>query len=107
MGIVENLEAMLAAGTDNVQLRFGLATACFREGRFDAAKTHARVAVEHDPDYSAAWRLLGRALVELGDNTAAAVAFEKGIEVAEQHGDMQLVKEMNVFLKRLQREAGQ
>jgi Tfp pilus assembly protein PilF len=104
MSMIEKLEATLAAGMDNAQLRFGLASACFREGRFEDARRHAGVAVARDPDYSAAWRLLGRALVELDDKSAAATAFEKGIAAAEQHGDVQLVKEMRVFLARLQRQ---
>lgn len=104
MGIIERLEATLSHGTDNAQLRFGLASACFREGRFDDARRHATVAVERDPDYSAAWRLLARALIELGDEVAAHEALEKGIAAAQLHGDMQLVKEMNVFLRRLQRD---
>lgn len=106
MDMIQKLEATLAGGSDSVQLRFGLASACFREGRFDAARKHASVAVERDPDYSAAWRLLGRALIELDETAAATAAFENGIAVAQQHGDMQLVKEMTVFLKRLQRKEG-
>jgi Tfp pilus assembly protein PilF len=105
MSIIENLEATLAAGNDSLQLRFGLASACFREGRFADARQHAGVAVQLDPDYSAAWRLLGRALIELGDAAAAQEALEQGVSVAEKNGDMQLVKEMNVFLKRLRRDS--
>jgi Tfp pilus assembly protein PilF len=103
MKLIDSLEATLAAGRDSVQLRFGLASACFGAGRFEDARRHASVAVERDPDYSAAWRLLGRALTELKESAAARDAFEKGIAVARQHGDMQLVKEMTVFLRRLQR----
>ncbi len=104
MSMIERLEATLAAGTENVQLRFGLASAYFRESRYEEAKKHAAVAVELDADYSAAWRLLARSLIELNEKAAAKTALEKGIAAAQQHGDMQLVKEMNVFLKRLQRE---
>jgi Tfp pilus assembly protein PilF len=106
MSIIERLEATLSAGNDNAQLRFGLASACFREGLFDKARRHAGVAVDRDPDYSAAWRLLGRALLELGESAAAQEAFEKGITAAQRHGDMQLVREMKVFLARLQRGKG-
>ena len=104
MSIIGRLEATLAEGTENVQLRFGLASAYFREGQFEAARMHAAVAVELDPEYSAAWRLLGRSLIELDEKVAAQTALEKGIAAAQQRGDMQLVKEMTVFLKRLQRE---
>lgn len=107
MSIIDRLEETLAAGTDNVQLRFGLASACFRERRFDDTRRHAAVAVELDPEYSAAWRLLGRALIELGETDEAQQALRAGIAVAERHGDMQLVKEMTVFLRRLQRDTEQ
>ncbi|MGD8322850.1 MAG: tetratricopeptide repeat protein [Gammaproteobacteria bacterium] len=106
MGIIERLEATLSAGTDNAQLRFGLASACFREGRFEDARRHAGVAVDRDRDYSAAWRVLGRSLIELGEPEAARDALEQGIAAAQRQGDMQLVKEMNVFLARLQRGKG-
>lgn len=105
MSIVDRLEATLAAGNDSAALRFGLASAYFGDKRFDEARRHAGVAVELDPDYSAAWRLLGRACAALDDVDAAAEAFEQGIASAERRGDMQLVREMRVFLRRL-RPAG-
>lgn len=104
MSMIEKLEATLAGGMDNAQLRFGLASAYFRERRFADAREHARVAVEHDRDYSAAWRLLGRALVELDERQAAMEAFQSGIAAARLHGDMQLVKEMQVFVSRIERQ---
>lgn len=103
MSIIERLEAALQSGADSAQLRFGLASACFREARFADARRHAGVAVDLAPDYSAAWRLLGRALIELEEPAAALAAFERGVAVAQQHGDMQLVREMQVYIKRLQR----
>jgi hypothetical protein len=39
----------------------------------------------------------------LGEKEAAAAAWRKGIEVAAANGDKQAEKEMNVFLRRLQR----
>jgi Tfp pilus assembly protein PilF len=105
MGIIERLEATLASGDDSPQIRFGLASAYFREARFEAVREHAGIAVELDPDYSAAWRLLGRACAEIGDMAAARDAFEHGIVAAEQRGDLQLVKEMRVFLARLSKNS--
>lgn len=93
---------MLDAGNDGAQLRFGLASALFARAELGEALEHARVAVRLDPDYSAAWRLLGRVCQELGDMREALQAFESGIAVAERHGDRQLVKEMQVFLARTQ-----
>jgi len=101
MTIVERLEATLAAGNDSAALRFGLASAYFAAERFDESRRHAGVAVTLDPDYSAAWRVLGRACAALGEVGTAREAFGKGIAAAERRGDAQLVREMRVFLRRL------
>jgi predicted Zn-dependent protease len=100
------LEKLLAAGRDDALLRFSLGNACLREGDAAAAAGHFRRAVEHDPAYSAAWKLLGRALDESGDRVRAAAAWRSGIEAAQARGDVQAAKEMQVFLKRLQKRAG-
>ena len=56
-----------------------------------------------DPGYSAAWKLLGKAAAAAGDAAAAIAAYRAGIEAAERKGDKQAVKEMRVFLRRLER----
>ena len=103
MGMVENLEAMLASGQDNALLRFTLGSALLKEGEVARAVEHLRLAVEQDPDYSAAWKVYGKALQSLGDQRAARAVFESGIAAATQKGDLQAAKEMTVFLKRAQK----
>lgn len=103
MNVIENFEKMLAAGQDNTLLRFGLGQAWLKEGQPDKAVEHLRAALQHDAGYSAAWKLLGKALVESGDDAAAMEAYAQGISAAEQKGDIQAAKEMKVFLKRLQK----
>ena len=85
-------------------LRFTLAKQYLEEGDTAKAILHARVAVELDGDYSAGWRLLGQAQVAAGNIADAADSFKRGIEVASQRGDRQVEKEMQVFLKRLEKE---
>lgn len=101
MALLENLETMLARGQDNALVRFGLGGEYFKQARYDAAVTHLRQALQHDPTYSAAWKLLGQALVKSGRNDEAKLAYQRGIQAAEQKGDKQTAKEMQVFLKRL------
>lgn len=102
MTVVENLEALLAKGTDNALLRFGLANEYLKLGQLEQAIGHLRKAVAHDPKYSAAWKRLGKALADAGHRAEAKRAYEDGIRVAEEKGDVQAAKEMRVFLKRLQ-----
>ena len=99
--LIVNFEKMLAAGKDSALLRFGLGNAYLDAGDAPAAATHLKRAVEQKPDYSAAWKLLGKALAAAGDRDGAIDAYDHGIAVAEKTGDKQAMKEMQVFRKRL------
>lgn len=107
MSMTDNLEKMLAGGQDNALLRFGLGQAYLKEGETARAVEHLRAAVAQDPSYSAAWKLLGKALADGGAIEEAAAAYEQGIGIANDKGDIQAAKEMRVFLKRLRKEQGE
>jgi len=100
---IDALKKMLAQGQDSLILRFGLGQALLNEKQFTEAITHLQKAVEFDAEYSAAWKLLGKALVENQQHNEAIAAYEQGIKVAESKGDIQAAKEMKVFLKRLKK----
>ena len=96
-------EALLAAGKDNALLRFGLGSHYLGQGDAQRAAEHLRRAVAQDPAYSAAWKLLGKALQAAGDREGARGVWQSGIAAAEQRGDKQAAREMAVFLRRLER----
>ena len=102
-GLLSRLEGMLAAGQDSAMLRFSLGSEYLRAGDAALARTHLSEAVELDPAYSAAWKMLGKATAEAGDALEAGRIFAQGIKVAEEQGDVQAAKEMAVFLRRLKR----
>lgn len=104
MAMIERFEAMLAAGKDGALLRFGLGAEYLKSGDAGRAAMHLREALARDPGYSAAWKLLGKAL-EATDRPGAAEAWRRGIEAAQARGDKQAAKEMQVFLRRLERAA--
>lgn len=104
MNPVERFEALLAQGKDNALLRFGLGSQYLQAGDAARAATHLQAAVAHDPGYSAAWKLLGKALAAEGRRDEAITAYRSGIEAADGHGDKQASKEMAVFLRRLEKE---
>ena len=106
MDAVERFEALLAAGKDNALLRFGLGNEYLKAGDAARAAQHLREAVRHDPAYSAAWKLLGKALAQAGRNDEAAAAYRSGIEAAERRGDKQAAKEMTVVLRRIEKAGG-
>jgi len=105
MGMIENLQAMLAGGQDNALLRFSLGSALLKNGDAELASGHLAEAVRQDPEYSAAWKNYGKALQALGEPEAAMRAYESGITAAGRKGDKQAAREMQVFLRRLQKAA--
>ena len=103
MDIIKNLETLIAKGQDSALIRYSLGSEYRREKKLAHAVTHLARAVELDPDYSAAWKLYGKALSENNQINVAIKAFEQGITVAEKKGDIQAAKEMQVYLKRLKK----
>jgi len=95
---------MLERGDDSALLRFGLGNEYLKHGDFEAAALHLATAIEFNPEYSAAYKLLGKALTGANNLPRAIDAYERGIEMAQQRGDMQAVREMSVFLKRLRKQ---
>ena len=92
----------------NPMVLYSLGNELFKEGRYGEARDHFKRAVENKPDYSVAYRMLGRAHYELHEDTEARTIFLKGKEVANANGDLQTVKEIDVFLRRLhKREVGE
>ena len=98
-----DLEKLLAAGRETALLRFSIGNEYLKIAQPSTAAVHFQRAVELDPKYSAAWKLLGKALADAGQPAAALTAYRSGIEVAERNGDKQAAKEMTVFAARLER----
>ena len=100
---IVNLLKLVGTPRDGALLRFSLGSEYLKCADFGTAAAHLGAAVERDPGYSAAWKLLGNALAGSGRNEEALAAFRKGIEVAEKKGDKQAAKEMAVFVRRLEK----
>jgi len=102
--LAERLEQLLATGKDNALLRFSLGAEYLKSGDATLACEHLARALDHDLAYSAAWKLYGRALALDGRAAEALEAYRRGIAVAEQKGDKQAAKEMQVFARRIERD---
>jgi Flp pilus assembly protein TadD len=100
---IMNLLKLVGTPRDGALLRFSLGSEYLKGGDFEAAVAHLGAAVEKDPRYSAAWKLLGRAFAGNGREEEALASYRKGIEVAENKGDKQAAKEMAVFARRLEK----
>lgn len=100
--LIAGLRAQCGGPRDGALLRFSLGHALLEEGDHIAAIEEFRRAVAFDPNYSAAWKLLGKACLAANDAAGAADAWRHGIDVARERGDKQAEKEMAVFLRRIE-----
>lgn len=98
------LEKLLDDGRDDALLRFTLGSICLQETDLETALTHFRRAIELDPTYSAAWKLCGTAMLKLNRIEDARLIWNEGRAVAEKKGDLQVAREITVFLKRLDKQ---
>ncbi|HUB91470.1 MAG TPA: tetratricopeptide repeat protein [Dyella sp.] len=100
--LIDRLRGQCGGPRDGALLRFSLGSALLDGGDHAAAIEELRRAVSFDPNYSAAWKLLGKACLAVQDEAGAAEAWRQGIAVARQRGDKQAEKEMTVFLRRIE-----
>ena len=99
-----NLMKLIGTPRDGALLRFSIGNELLKQDDAEGAAVQLQSAVEFDPRYSAAWKLLGRALTDSGREAEALQAYQRGIAVAEARGDKQAAKEMTVFARRLQKK---
>lgn len=100
---LEQLKELAQLEPDDPVVHYGLGMEYLRVGEAANAAASFRRVVELKPDYSAAYRELGKALEKLGQVAEAIGAYEKGKEVGQAKGDLQTVKEIDVFLRRLEK----
>jgi predicted negative regulator of RcsB-dependent stress response len=98
---IESLSKLVGSPRDSAMLRLTLARLLAEQQRFEEAVTHLEYAVQREPQYTAAWKELGKACLAREDHGGARRAWESGIEAARKNGDKQAEKEMAVFLRRL------
>ncbi|MGF6492547.1 Flp pilus assembly protein TadD [Luteibacter sp. 621] len=102
--LIDRLRAQVGGVRDGALLRFSIGNALLADGQYEAAVHAFREALVFDPTYSAAWKLLGKALLAMDNEDGAAHAWQQGIDAATARGDLQASKEMAVFLNRLSRK---
>ena len=102
---LQGFEKLLEAGKDGALLRFSLGNEYLKADDANTAADHLKRAVALDPDYTAAWKMLGKALSAAERRDDAIEAYRSGIACAKRKGDRQAEKEMTVFLRRLEKNS--
>jgi Tfp pilus assembly protein PilF len=99
---LEQFRQVVEMDPDDYFSHFGYASELFDAGHYQTAVHEFREAIRLKPDYSAAFRELGRALEKTGAVDEAIKVYDDGIPIAERNGDLQTLKEMQVFRRRLE-----
>ena len=97
---VAQMRGLLEKDPEDKTLWFGLGRTLLDLAHPDQAVDAFENATRLDPDYTAAFRDLGRAHLEDGNPCEAARIFAHAIALAEKTGDLQTGREIHVFLRR-------
>src|SRR5258708_12365362 len=94
--VVSNLEKLLSQGKESALLRFSLGSEYLKLRETWVAIFHLKRALELDPNYSAAWKLLAMALADGGILNEALDTYRPAIKSPPHAADPQPAREMTV-----------
>ena len=103
---VQRMRALLEREPEDATMWFTLGRALAELARWSDARDAFASALQHDPEYTAALRDLGRAHYELGEHELAVRVLDGALELASRKGDLQTRREMEVFLSRARKALG-
>jgi len=83
---IEIFTAMLAEQPENAMIWYGLASEQYKLENWGEAAKSLRQVVSLNPDYTAAYQMLGTVLSNAGDVDGAQEAWRNGIEAADRTG---------------------
>ena len=95
---IEIFTAMLAEQPENVIVWYGLASEQFKLEDWAEATKSLRQVVSLNPDYTAAYQMLGTALANTNDLAGAQQAWKDGIEAAGRSGAWKAGQHMQALL---------
>jgi predicted Zn-dependent protease len=97
---------MARAQPDDVMIRYGLANEYFKLENWSEAVAALGHVLRLNPDYTAAYQLLGSAHLNLGDKEAAQRAWTSGIEAASRTGAWKARQHMEGLLAGAKGDSG-
>jgi len=83
---IQVFKEMLQQQPEEVMVWYGLATEYSKLGKWSEAADALHNVVRLNPDYTAAYQMLGTALINLGDRDKAREAWSRGLEAAGRTG---------------------
>jgi predicted Zn-dependent protease len=103
---IEAFRAMLATQPEDAMIWYGLANEYLKGGNLSEAITALQAVIRYNPEMTAAYQLLGSALMEQGDLTAAQKTWEAGIDLATRLQQPKPRQHMQTLLTNLGAKTG-
>ncbi|CAN5325298.1 hypothetical protein BH09SUM1_BH09SUM1_17000 [soil metagenome] len=98
---IQQLEKLLSDDPEDHLGHFMLGRLYMEAARHEDAAREFAISIEQNPEHSASYRQCGDAYRKDNKPEKAREVYERGIVVAERRGDLQTVKEMQAFLRKL------
>jgi uncharacterized protein HemY len=95
---IEIFTAMLIEQPENAMIWYGLASEQYKLENWGEAAKSLRQVVSLNPDYTAAYQMLGTVLANADDLADAQQAWRDGIEVADRTGAWKAGQHMRALL---------
>jgi predicted Zn-dependent protease len=103
---IEIFEAMTRDQPGDAMIWYGLANEYIKIERLDDAVEALRKVIEINPDYTAAYQILGSALMKRGDRGEARRIWTVGVEAAKRSGAWKAQQHMQNLLADTEPESG-
>lgn len=98
---LDQFKELVQLALDDPLVHYGLGSEHLKLAEYEEAAAAFRRTIELKSDYSAAYRELGKTLTKLNQEKEAIEIYQQGRTIACEKGDLQTVREIDVFLKRL------
>ena len=95
---IEIFTSMLAEQPENIMIWYGLASEQYKLEHWAEAAKSLRKVVSLNPDYTAAYQMLGTVLAKTDDLAGAQQAWRDGIEAAGRSGAWKAGQHMQALL---------
>ncbi|HEX8749360.1 MAG TPA: tetratricopeptide repeat protein [Pyrinomonadaceae bacterium] len=103
---IEIFEAMARSQPDDVMVWYGLGSEYFKLEEWAKAAEALRRVIEINADYTAAYQMLGSALMNRGEAEEARRVWQEGIKTAERTGAWKAGQHMQGLLSDTSGESG-
>ena len=103
---IEIFTAMLAEQPENAMIWYGLASEQYKLENWAEAAKSLRQVVSLNPNYTAAYQMLGTVLLNTDDRAGAQEAWRNGVEAARRTGAWKAGEHMQTLLDGVARTSG-